>query len=155
MLLLAPSLVALLPISGCGGTTTVTAASAPASAAPAPAAPAGASLPKLARWAEVVDHVKSHLDAADAAASAGRAPEAKLAVYDAYFVSFEALGMETAIRENISSARAFELEEMFADARRRLTENDLPAFRAASAQLLAELAKDAQVLEGDKVPLPT
>lgn len=140
--------------SGCGGSTAATATAIPPAAVAAPA-PAATPRIKPVRWDDVVTDVKRQLDAADAAAAAGRGPDAKAAVYDAYFVSFEALGMETAIRENIASARAFELEEMFADARRRLAENDLAAFRTTTAALLQELAQDARTLESDKVPLPT
>ena len=62
--------------------------------------------------------VQSFLDAGLAAYKAGKINEAEGNFSDAYFVAFEASGLETAIRQKISSKRAFQLERLFHNLRR-------------------------------------
>ncbi|MFN7971978.1 MAG: hypothetical protein U0166_06455 [Acidobacteriota bacterium] len=138
-------IVALL--GACGRETVAAAPPAPSAAAP--------SVSKVASWDDVVADVKSHLDRAADVAATGKAAEAKELVHDAYFASFEALGLETAIRENISAKRAFELEEIFADLRKDLGDNDVPAFRQLTLTLLGELSHDAAELTAARVALPS
>lgn len=136
------------------GLLTACGSQAPVLTVEAASAPPAAVAPRPASWAEVVADVGRHLDLASAAAGRADAVAAKEAVYDAYFVSFEALGMETAIRENLSARRAFELEEMFASLRKALHEGDGAAFEKGKVALLSELGSDASALTAAKVALP-
>ncbi|MBI2192151.1 MAG: FTR1 family protein [Planctomycetes bacterium] len=102
-------------------------------------------------WEKVVREIGATLDESVAEATAGRAERACKLASDAYFAYFEGHGMETAIRQNISARRVFELEEMFGEIRRKAASGALgqaPAARlgALEAELMGELRSDAREL---------
>lgn len=68
-------------------------------------------------WSDVMKRIEERLRNALLYAQKGDFGKAKQAVSDAYFVHFEAEGLETAIRQNLSARQAFVLEEMFSDLR--------------------------------------
>ena len=108
-------------------------------------------------WAGTVDRVRQKLAWALEQATARREGEASTGCYDAYFVHFEAEGMETAVRENVSARKAFEDEERFGEVRDRLlalakgSGSDAEA-RAVIDALLAALAEDVAEIAAGEVP---
>ncbi len=113
----------------------------------APAAAAPVSAKPTDGWPGTVARVRARLAEGLAHAEAGRELDAATACYDAYFVHYEAEGMETAVRENVSSRRAFEDEEWFSEVRESLValarrRGDREAVVSAMAGLIAALEED-------------
>ncbi len=95
----------------------------------------------------VVSAVAEMMDQAIAAYEQGDVRGAKKLQQDAYYVEFEGMGMEVAVREYVSAARAFELEELFAEVRDALGFPGSPdKVRRAVKALLLELSKEARRL---------
>lgn len=92
--------------------------------------------------------VQSFLDAGLAAYKAGKINEAEGNFSDAYFVAFEASGLETAIRQKISSKRAFQLERLFHNLRRMaLGKAEVRALEAEVERTIREISLEVVKLE--------
>lgn len=114
-------------------------------------ASSGACPLEVWEWKQVMAKIEESLQASEKAAESGQAETAVRLASDAYFACFEAHGMETAIRQNISVSRVFELEELFGELRnaaRKTAKNgaDTPEMGSLRAELLEELQKDAEKL---------
>lgn len=110
-------------------------------------------------WEEHAHYISRQLDLALEQYKNGKLKEAKLAVLDAYFGSFESKsGMEMAINSNISSARKAEIEEMFRTTRVAMSQ---PATESENLKKAEEEVKnlqnaikhDALVLKKNKVSI--
>ncbi len=99
-----------------------------------------------ASWQEIANVASDGLSEATRLAEAGRLDDAREMVSDIYFETFEGLGMETAIRSNISASRAFELEELFSEIRKGIGEGRTEIARLAADTLGKELQLDASRL---------
>lgn len=110
-------------------------------------------------WEEHAHYISRQLDLALEQYKQGKLKEAKLAVLDAYFGSFESKsGMEMAINSNISSARKSEIEEMFRTTRVAMTKpsNDplnLNKVTEEVKNLQKALEHDALILKKNKVSI--
>ncbi len=118
-------------------------------------------------WEQVIEQVQETLFQALSVARDHKEAEAKKLCSDAYFAYFEAKGMETAIRQNISSRRAFEIEEMFSHLRKEMAivasdEKEAKEAEKTIQALIAALRKEATELlaqgilgeDWDKADLP-
>ncbi len=98
-------------------------------------------------WPDVARQVSALLDDATRVYEAGSPEKAKDLVTEAYFGSFEAGGMEIAIRRQISARRARTLEKMFAKIRQAIASGEpAGAVRERVATLERALDHDAQAL---------
>lgn len=119
--------------------------------------PAHMDPPVGAGFAAAVTGIEATLQHALHAARQGDVEQAKKLGSDAYFIHFEAGGLETAIRQNISGRRAFELEELFAETRNSLRDVAQGTAAPERAQahivsLVAEVSRDATSLMADSAP---
>ncbi|MBI2954126.1 MAG: FTR1 family iron permease [Chloroflexi bacterium] len=120
------------------------------SCVPAPAS-GGAS-----RWDRPVSGIEDALNRAAAAYEKGDREAATQLAKDAYFEVFESSGMETAIRLNISSRRAFDVEQGFTRVRQLLRMEASPAeVRQGVSRVMALLREDAARLGGNGEISPT
>lgn len=109
------------------------------------AAPARAATP----WEEGLAQIESHLDAGLDAYRAGHAELADQHFSDAYFVAYEASGLEIAVRQFISAKRNYELEKMFRNLRLLVSAKASPSdLEAQSKRLRQALQEDVRALRG-------
>ncbi|MBI2850001.1 MAG: FTR1 family iron permease [Chloroflexi bacterium] len=101
------------------------------------------------RWDSSVAKIEATLDQAVSAYERGDVEIAKQVAKDAYFDVFESSGMETAIRLDISSARAFEVEYGFTEVNQLLRSGASPAeVKQQVGELMGMLREDAGRLGG-------
>lgn len=100
-------------------------------------------------WTQVANEVKSHLEEAIDAYRGGKPAEAKKHIDAGYFGPFESDGMEAAIRDYISSARAFEIEQEFKQMKMAVAASKSPAeVEQLGEKIAAMLEQDAAALDG-------
>ncbi len=99
--------------------------------------------------------VKGFLEAGLVAYQAGKIDEAEGNFSDAYFVAFEASGLETAIRQRISGKRAFQLERLFHQLRRMALERaDARSLEAEVERTIREVSQEVARLKPGRSPAP-
>lgn len=100
-------------------------------------------------WGKVIAEIDSNLQKAVAAYSSSDVTKAKEMVNEAYFGPFESGGMETAVRMNISSKRAFLLEYEFTKLKKLMDSGASVAdVKVAVSGLMKMLREDAAKLGG-------
>ncbi|OGQ33909.1 MAG: hypothetical protein A3F16_06645 [Deltaproteobacteria bacterium RIFCSPHIGHO2_12_FULL_43_9] len=110
-------------------------------------------------WEEHAHLISRQLDLAFEQYKDGKLKEAKLAVLDAHFGSFESKsGMEMAINTNISAARKAEIEELFKNVRLAMANppTDSSNLKKATEEIKTlqnALQHDALVLKKKKVSI--
>ncbi len=101
-------------------------------------------------WKQVANEVKGHLEEAVDAYRAGKHADAKKHIDSAYFGPFEADGMEAAIRDHISSARAFEIEQEFKQMKMAISSSKpSKEVEEIGEKIAAMLDRDADALDGE------
>ena len=101
-------------------------------------------------WDNVADEIGAMLDESFVTYQKGEVEKAKTIVDDAYFGPFEGEQMEQAIRINISSTRAFEIEEQFSTVKNLMRNQANSSDISAAIDKLKEmLQKDASILNGN------
>ncbi|MHB8868791.1 MAG: FTR1 family iron permease [Thermoleophilia bacterium] len=100
-------------------------------------------------WADVAQDTNGFLGEASAAYQRDAAGDAKRLIDEAYFGPFEADGLEATIKGYISAKRAFELEQLFKEAKVAIAKG-APAGEVVDRlqTLQTMIAADAQVLDG-------
>jgi len=105
------------------------------------------------RWSGVAEETVGRLESALAAYRAGQPNEAKQAVIDAYFGSFEDRKFEAALRKEIGQQHITEVEGGFNAIRKGIGSGAPPDELAGIVARLAEtLRADAKLLEARGVP---
>lgn len=106
---------------------------------------------EILNWELVITRIDETLQQSLKEAEQGNAEKSASLASDAYFATFEAHGMEAAIRSNISSRRVFLLEENFDELRtgaKKVAAGEMKKeeLKALADELLVELKKDAKEL---------
>jgi len=92
--------------------------------------------------------VKGFLAAGLEAYKAGKINETEGNFSDIYFVAFETSGLETAIRQKISSKHVFQLERLFHNLRRMALEKaDVSALESGMERTIGEVSQEIARLE--------
>ncbi|MBI2841242.1 MAG: FTR1 family protein [Acidobacteria bacterium] len=100
-------------------------------------------------WEEGLAQIESHLENGLEAYRAGNAEVADQHFSDAYFVAYEASGLEIAVRQFISAKRNYEIEKMFRNLRLLVNAKASPSDLEAQAnQLRMVLHEDVRALRG-------
>ncbi|GAW91991.1 FTR1 family iron permease [Calderihabitans maritimus] len=99
-------------------------------------------------WDKVVADIEELLNQSLAVYQQGNVQGAKKLVDEAYFGPFEGEEMEQAIRLNISSRRAYEIEYAFTEVKKMMDQNIKPdEVKQAIEELVAMLEEDASLLQ--------
>lgn len=102
-------------------------------------------------WDGVADQIDHYLKQSYDAYQKGDTEKAKDMLNEAYFGPFESERMEQAIRVNISSKRAAEIEFQFNSIRKKMIASETQAIiRQEMDELMVMVRADARTLEGDQ-----
>ncbi len=113
--------------------------------------PAGGGARAATPWEQGLEQIEHHLQAGLRAYDGGDVASADGHFADAYFVAYEASGLEIAVRQFISAKRNYQLEKMFRNLR-LLVHEGVPVveLEAQIENLRKALAEDVETLRGRK-----
>ncbi len=112
-------------------------------------APSASAAQAATPWEKGLEQIETHLKAGLDAYRSGHAKLADSQFANAYFVAYEASGLEIAVRQFISAKHNYELEKRFRNLRLLVAAKASPAdLETQVQQLLLVLAKDVKALGG-------